>query len=406
MNFLPIGLRFAIFEHKINPATWKCHDGILAWANEKVSNSNMIEQEQNYLNSDDKIVRQGYLLINKLKDDFRNKYLNKTKLKILIHVPDPKSSPGGYSLFNNLYEGLDYIGVLVKKLEWNEQIESYLDTFKPNVFITSDYKQYLDRINWQVICDYKKKNALKVGLTASIAEYGNTPLLQRLDWAKKNAIDFYYSFRSPEYLSSRKEYKPFFENGYKVFSVEFGANILRFYPVPNILRDLDYSFMASVNPTKWCRYINYFKNIMSKNVGFIDGPGWKKIKTCNQISGSPDVDRYIYSRTKIGLNLHLKEQIDWPSEVNERTYMLAVCGVPQLIDNPKLLGMRFPSGCLFIAETPEKYTKLFRQILNGEINTEENVLRAQAHVINNHTNLHRAESFVSQLNTIMEDNRE
>ena len=100
------------------------------------------------------------------------------------------------------------------------------------------------------------------------------------------------------------------------------------------MRDLDYVFLASINPAKWSRYFSYLTDIFINRYGYIDGPGWEF-----GWSGSIDPlrDLFLYARAKVGLNLHLKEQIEWPCELNERTYMLATCGVPQLMDNPALL---------------------------------------------------------------------
>jgi hypothetical protein len=104
-------------------------------------------------------------------------------------------SPGGYSVFINIYESLVFMGVKTDLYNWNDDFESKFNQFKPNVFITSDDINYINRINWTFIKKYKKNNNLRVGLTASIAEYGNTPIDTRISWAIENNVDFYYSFR-------------------------------------------------------------------------------------------------------------------------------------------------------------------------------------------------------------------
>ena len=69
--------------------------------------------------------------------------------------------------------------------------------------MTSDHESYRQQIDWPKVLKYKKENQLKLGLTASLEEYGNTPLKERLQWAEKNRVDFFYSFRNDEYIKTR-----------------------------------------------------------------------------------------------------------------------------------------------------------------------------------------------------------
>jgi spore maturation protein CgeB len=108
-------------------------------------------------------------------------------------------------------------------------------------------------------------------------------------------------------------------------------------------------------------------------------------------------DRYIYARAKVGLKVHLPEQIDWACELNERTYQLAACGVPQLIDHPMLLNTIFGSNSFFIAETPAQYDELFDELMRNPSLGLEKALYAQREVFASHTTFHRAKSLIDQL---------
>ena len=389
---------FHNFERNVHPQTWKQHDEFLKWAQRCTENINVMETQMLYEESNDPIVQQGHMLVQKITKEFSGKYSHLEYLRILVHLPSPEASPGGFSLFNNFIQALDFIGIPVKALEWNQHIETHLYEFKPTVFITSDNKPYLAKINWDAVSKYRKDQNLKVGLTASLEEYGNTSLQGRLDWAQKHQVDFYYSFRPPEYLHERKEYKPFFEKGYQIHSIEFGANPLSHYPIPNLKRDINFVFLASSNPAKLKRYFAFLKPVFCQYLGFIDGPGWSRIKNFNF---NQNRDRYIYSRAKIGINLHIDDQIEWANELNERTYMLAACGVPQLIDNPKLLPLRFSPDCFFVASTPQEYESLFEEILSNPQSAQKKALQAQKEVFAKHTTFHRAESFILALTQIM-----
>ena len=206
-------------------------------------------------------------------------------------------------------------------------------------------------------------------------------------------IDFYYSFRSQEYLKERIDYKPFLNEGYKIITVEFGANPLIYFPMANIKKDIDFVFLASSNADKQKRYFEWLPNILNNHSGFIDGPGWHKILRW----ASQPTHKYIYARAKIGLNLHIDDSIDWASELNERTYILAACGTPQLIDNAKLLPKRFSSEAMFRGETPEEYSRMFEYMFENPLECERRALIALEEVFEKHTTLHRADGFILKI---------
>lgn len=379
--------QFSQFERKVHPATWETHDSILEWALTQAGP----DANQYYLNSP--VVQRGHELRSKVLSLFKNKYGSLDGVRILIHIPSKDASPGGFSLFSNLLDSIKYLGVPCELLEWEEPIDQKLTTFYPTIFLTSDHEAYLNRIDWNAVQRYRLTQPLRVGLTASIEAYGNSPVVQRLRWAKAHGVNFYYSFRSPEYLHSREDYQPFFSEGFQIYSVEFGANPFHYYPVGGFERDLSYVFLASSNPDKQRRYTEWATSIVSRHAGFLDGPGWSKIDRY-----SPNyTHRFLYGRAKVGINLHIDDSIDWASELNERTYILAACGVPQLIDNPKLLGSRFCDSAMFQANSPKEYFDLFCHILDSPEDASARVIVALEEVYSKYTTFHRAEEFLTQL---------
>lgn len=377
------------FNLLFNQNTLSSHDLVLAEAEAALLDQQAHEKSELCLNSPDPVVRQGTRLKIELEAQMKDSCLGSAE-RILIQVPDARFSPAGYSLFSNLIESLNYIGIAARPLDWNENIEGALDAFKPTILLSSDNHEYLNRINWLSVNQYKRHTRLRVGLSAALEEYESTPLLPRLAWAKQHQIDFYYSYRDEEYVRSRKEYQPFFEAGYQILYIPFGANILHYYPVAGFQRDLNYVLMAS----RKREHIQYLKNIMKDYSGFLDGPGWKQVK---HFQFKRERDRYIYARAKVGLNVHLPEQTDWACELNERTYQLAACGVPQLIDHPMLLNKIFGQESFFIADSPSEYEAIFRELMNNPQLGVDKALHAQREVFAAHTTLHRAKSLVDQL---------
>jgi len=381
------------FDHSFYGPTIKNHDKTITNAELALGNKEIYEADEAYAASDDPLVKQGYALKIQVEKKFKHMYEGKNIERILIHVPDPVFSPAGYSLLTNLAESLDFLGIPTHILGWNDSTKEAVDMFNPTVLLSSDHASYLDRIDWDVIRKYRETNHLKIGLTASLAEYDNTPLDHRLAWAKDHNIDFFYSYRDETYIRERKEYSPFFDAGYKVLILPFGANVLHYYPIAGFKRDIDFVLIAS----RKREHTIYMRDIVKRNYGFIDGPGWKHTA---HFQFNRDRDRYIYARAKVGLNVHLPEQIEWACEVNERTYQLAACGVPQLIDHPKLLDKLFSKDAMFIADNPVQYSDYFEMIINNPRLGQERALIAQKEVFDKYTTFHRADSFVKQLNAL------
>jgi len=386
------------FEKGINAQTRRSHLPIGEWADKCREREAEPAAPEPCPGSQDPLVSQGFRLLQQCRSEFRDKCLAMEGLRVLVHLPPAQLSPGGHSLFTNLIQSLEFIGIASKSLEWGEGAAGALESFRPTVFITSDHPLYLDRIDFKALKKYKSAHGLLTGLTASLEQYGNPALEKRLARAREDGFDFYYSFRDREYLDSRKEYRPFKERGYRILTVEFGANPLLYHPVPGIARDLDYVFLASVNHDKRPRYFAYLGKIVAEKYGYLDGPGWGFSRGAGML---PERDKYLYARARLGLNLHLQEQIDWPCELNERTYQLAACGLPQLIDNPALLKKRFGPDCFFSAGSPKEYRELFEHILSHPDQARERALQAQRQVFASHTTFHRAEQFARQLKEML-----
>lgn len=390
--------RFRRFEQSIHPETWHLRDKIIPWGGECAANAARYETEEDFINSDDPLVRQGYELVETVKNAYRNKYASLDGLRILMHLPGAVASPGGYSVISNLQQSLTFLGVPVRCFGSEGASEQLLTEFKPSVLLVGDYKPFLEVVDWNGLKHYRSMNKLLVGLTASLEEYGNSPLRERLKWADENGVDFYFSFRSQSYITARSEYAPFFDSGFRVLSIEFGVNPLVYYPVPVAKRDINYVFLASSNRDKLPRYISWLGELLSEYPGVIDGPGWSRI---GDFSFNSDRDRYIYSRAKVGINLHLEEQITWASELNERTYMLAACGTPQLVDNPRILGQYFSADAFFVASSPREYSDMFRALVAAPESCQGTVMKAQREVFGRHTTFHRADGFVRELQGLL-----
>lgn len=394
---------FRRFLRAVPQHTRDAHDAVLDWAAAMASQAGAIETEAAYAASGDPVVREGWELRKGVLDAFRNIRADKERHRVLVHVPDAVVSPGGYSLFTNLVQSLGFVGVPARALGWDEAIGGVLERFRPTVLLTSDNRPYLERIDWDAVAAYRATRELALGLTASSETDGNEPFPARIEWARRHGVRFYFGFGCPEYYAQEPGFAPLREAGFAVLPLEFGANILEYYPVPGVERDLDYVFLGSVNRSKWPRYARYLGGVVPGYHGFFDGPGWEWADRCLLRDAPQAAQRYVYARARAGLNLHLDVQVGRTADLNERTYMLAACGVPQVVDAPGLLTRRFSPQGLFIARDENEYAMLLRRVVEDAGHARERALIAMREVYDRHTTCHRAVAFMQGMETVLRE---
>ena len=101
---------FFQFERAVHPGTWDRHDEILSWAEHRTQNKEKLEDTDCYESSADPIVRQGYALARQVNTKYKGCCRHMTDMRSLVHVPSWDVSPGGYSVFNNMIQAMDFIG--------------------------------------------------------------------------------------------------------------------------------------------------------------------------------------------------------------------------------------------------------------------------------------------------------
>jgi hypothetical protein len=94
------------------------HDLILAEAESALQNKSPHEDIETCLSSPDVLVQQGTRLRIDLEALFKDCMVGTSDERILIQIPDARFSPAGYSLFSNLMESLNYIGIPARALGW------------------------------------------------------------------------------------------------------------------------------------------------------------------------------------------------------------------------------------------------------------------------------------------------
>lgn len=328
---------------------------------------------------------------------FRGRYEGRGGLRVLLHVPPARESMGGFSLFSNWLEGLSHLGIEAEAAPTGVPVMEEIERFRPTVFLTSDYESYLRWIDWGKLRKYRERHPFALVLVASAEHDGNTPEGPRLKAARERNVSFYVSFREPEYIE--EHLRPWTAAGYDVLSVPFSANPIRQYHVPVAEPPLDYVFLASINPVKAPRYLEYLTPVIQGRRGVINGPGWGHDE---RVLGR-EYHPHIYGLGAIGLNVHIPISLNMMSEVNERTFILAVCGIFQLCDAPRALRRFFPEAAVPSASSASEYAEQFAFYLGDAKARERARLASLEAVYVGHTIFHRMVLFVERAARFVQD---
>ncbi len=331
-------------------------------------------------------------LRNECLESFKDAHKAKN-LKVLFHLPSIYAT-GMRSVYLNWMASLNYMGVGAEAVEFEESLSEKLSEFSPDLFVSVDHQLFLNSADWATLKDYREKADLQIALLAhdeseSTDNYSNE---KRLALAKSRKIDFFFSFRSRDYV---QRIFPHLTADYKVLSIPFGANPIKDYYIP-CEKTFDWNFLGSSNPDKAPRMARYFKGIFKGYSGVLVGPGWG-----NDIPLSLEGKYHsgFYSSAKISLNLHLQEQVDRSCETNERVYSLAAAGNFQLLDKPKALGEVFPDPSHVAAvDSPSEYLEAFKHYLHAPKEREVMIKHGfDAVYRGGHTLFHRMETLIEQI---------
>lgn len=386
----------------IHPATWVGQHAVYEWLDRLLDQVADGEPAEAFATSPDPVVRRGWELRKRVLVEFRGKFAGFTGTpRVLVFTPDYNATAAGYSLFRNLVEGFEFIGVPARSWHQGEPLGPILWEFAPSVLLANDPElydpaRYLENFDWDAMREYRRSREMRIGLVASPYPKDPTVWAPRLAHARRLGVEFFYAFQAPGFVA--RHHRVYRDHGFPVLSLEFGANPLTYYPVPDVDRDLGYVFLGSAHSEKWEQYYRFFRVVAASEPGLIAGPYWPQAAR----SRIPEpLHRYLYARAKVGLNLHVQFQLAEATELNERAYNLAACGVPQLTDAPKLLPERFRPRSVWIGVTPAEYRDQYFRILAWPEEARERVLSALEDVFTRHTIFHRAAEFVDQLASVV-----
>jgi len=359
------------------------------------SNS-LLSDNKNFIDNKDKEFNELFEVGNSLRNQLFEKYTNllqSSRIKILLHLPPIKFSPAANSWLLNFQIALSYLGIETDFF-WDSLLEEQLDDVNYIIGIGAEYIS--NKINWPLVQKAKIKSNIKVILQTTFdVENHNDAKIFIKDYQNKG-VDYFFSFDSQDFNEQSQLISLFKQNNTTLFSIEFSANPIIHYPSKFIEPKYDFVFIGSSNYDKIARYNLYFPKIVKKYNGLIIGTGWK---WCNDFSHSAERDSSVYSKSKIGINIHLETQIKYKRQLNERAYILAAFGIPQITDHAAIIDLSFPEIGV-VADSSKDFLDGIDYLLHNKSSANDNAFKALNAVYSNHNTFLRASNFVKQLKEV------
>jgi len=300
----------------------------------------------------------------------------KKNIRILYNIPSLETVYAArwvYEGYKNACEQLDYP---FKPYTSNDNLKQMLDSFKPNIFITSLNPYTRKFLDLELLKKYRNKKLVMFNQINSWKTMNNQ-LGGGLESNKEYVNEIKNGLSGDVFFNWLEQDDPsmdgFTKNtGYPYYTILMAADTSQYY------YDFDEGFQADIsfvgNYLKDKRqfikkhFLPLYKKykvktygadwtIWSRGLGLVQKVGqFFNIKPLKHVRKVPMlVDRKVYSSSTVNLNIHEDHQRKYGSDFNERTFKIIASGGFEICDNVKVLRRYFTKEELVIGENTKDW---------------------------------------------------
>lgn len=335
------------------------------------------------------IYWEGKVLRDDLLAEYWGKYVDRS-WNVLIHSPSNGAWKYG---FRSWLQILEYMGINTT-IVYDINNDPFLPEMDFDILITPADLQYRWNSENKAVSRIPHKIGLaskeKVFLTSDKCTGWDA---RNIEMIKGSGFDFLITSFSRDFINY--VLREWVKAGIEIIEVPFGFNPIVYYPEGKEEID-DFFFVGTNSPYKNSETNKFLVPIVSNEryYGKLCGVGW--LTTMELL---PNEVRGFYSRAKINLNYHIKEQKMIDSEINERTFIISACGGFQLVDNPKALVRFYSTEDMAVANDEKDYLEKFEYFLHEPRMRHEMALNALIKSYKNKYSLfHRIGSILDRIN--------
>jgi hypothetical protein len=325
-------------------------------------------------------------------------------MNILIHTV-PYMMNATYFIDIGYANALRCLGHIVRVIDYGEPLPDKM-AFIPDISISYFHIAYSEKTDYRTLARYKKEYGTRIVIWGSpfnvpaekyTDEHTGLHPKRHLSMMKGEIFDLCITFFPPEGIEMYYRYW-MDEFGIPVLSLPLAADtsVFRPYEAEDQYK-ADLCFIGGIHRTKQRPFYAYIRPLLSRYTMIAIGKGWAGWPV-TRISVPYGGESRIISSASIVPNVHMDLSREVPGMApNMRTFQSIAGGGFVVSDNVPALRHYFQEDEIPVGLTPEDYGEKIEYFINHPEERYECWLKAYNRVINEHTNIHRAESLLEAL---------
>lgn len=349
-------------------------------------------------------------------------------MKILYHIPSLDTIYAGRTIYNGYKNAFIDLGHDFRPLTSDDDFRKTLESFQPDIFITSLNGYYLKFIDLDFLKEYKKKG-LKVFVNIPFWESPMSKL--RINESGSLSTNQEYinliksgNFGNVYYNSCEQEDERMngFEKitGYPYYTIPLAADKKINFPEFSEKFKADISYVGTYLPEKknfikerviplkekyslrlygqdWTFY-DRVRGFIQKIGQYFDIP---IIRSLQKPKLKLEDERRIYNSSLISINIHENYQKEFGGECNERTFKIPLCGGLEITDDVECIRKYFKEGEeIVIAKNKDDWFEKIDYYIKNPEKRLAIIEAGRKKVLSCHTYHNRVEQIINIYNSI------
>ena len=343
-------------------------------------------------------------------------------MKVLFHIPFLNTIYAGRTIYYGYKNAFEDLGHTFKPWTAKDNPYEILDSYEPNILITSLNSYSLKYIDLDLVKKHKKRG-LKVLVNTpfwtsplSRLRINETPSLsqnkEHINLIKSGFGDIYYNVCEVE--DPRMEG---FEKatGYKHYTLPLAADKIFASPKFSPRFKADISFVGTNLPQKKQFFLDQVFPLKKKYDLKLYGQDWNTsdkllgytqklgqyfnipiLRSVQKPKLTLEEERIIYASSLISINVHEDYQREFGGDCNERTFKIPLCNGFEITDDVSCIRKYFKEGKeIVIAKNKNDWFEKIEYYIKNPNKRDEIIKAGKDRVLQDHTYHNRVQSIIS-----------